>query len=206
MEFYYQDNGVVVRVLGIMGSPRLEGNSDILLDKALSGAEDNGAVIEKIILCEYRISGCIECNDCYESGSCTIGDDMEQIYNAFERTDRIILASPMFFMGVTAQTKAVIDRCQCYWALKYVLKQKFPRPEKSPGRYGTFIGVGGTRGKNLFDGTLLTLKYFFDAIDAVPVESLYVLVRGEDDKGHVRQNEEALQSAYNAGKILAQMT
>ncbi|MHB8792363.1 MAG: flavodoxin family protein [Thermoleophilia bacterium] len=192
-----------IQVLGILGSPRPGGNTDLLLDKALSGAGDAGADVEKISLCNLSISGCIECNDCYESGSCTIGDDMDQVYSAIERADRIILASPMFFMGVTSQAKAVIDRCQCYWALKYVLKETFPRPDSAPQRYGSFIGVGGTKGERLFDGTMLTLKYFFDAIDAKPVEELYVLVRGVDAVGDVLEHKSELTAAYESGKALA---
>lgn len=195
----------MVKVLGILGSPRRGGNTDLLLDRALAGAKEAGAKIEKIVLCDYQISGCIECNDCYESGSCTIGDEMDLVYTAIETADRIILASPMFFMGVTAQTKAVIDRCQCYWALKYILKEKFPRPDNAPARYGTFIGVGGTKGQNLFDGTILTLKYFFDAIDTRPLEDLYVLVRSVDASGDVLEHEDALRSAYESGKALAQI-
>lgn len=195
----------MVKVLGILGSPRRGGNTDLLLDRALAGAKEAGAKIEKIVLCDYQISGCIECNDCYESGSCTIGDEMDLVYTAIETADRIILASPMFFMGVTAQTKAVIDRCQCYWALKYILKEKFPRPDNAPARYGTFIGVGGTKGQNLFDGTILTLKYFFDSIDTRPLEDLYVLVRSVDASGDVLEHEDALRSAYESGKALAQI-
>ncbi|MHB9111427.1 MAG: flavodoxin family protein [Thermoleophilia bacterium] len=194
---------MIVSVLGILGSPRPGGNTDILLDRALAGAGDAGAEIEKIALCDLSISGCIECNDCYESGSCTIGDDMDQVYDAFERADRIILASPMFFMGVTSQAKAVIDRCQCYWALKHVLREKFPHPDNAPLRYGSFIGVGGTKGEKLFDGTMLTLKYFFDAIDVKPVEELYVLVRGVDAAGDILKHNEELAAAYESGKALA---
>lgn len=193
----------MVMVLGILGSPRAGGNTDILLDKALAGARDAGADVEKISLCDLDIAGCLECNDCYESGTCTIGDDMDRVYDALERSDRIILASPMFFMGVTAQAKAVIDRCQCYWALKYILKEEFPRPKDAPLRYGSFIGVGGTRGEKLFDGTMLTLKYFFDAIAARPAEDLYVLVRGVDASGDVLGREAELQAAYDSGKAIA---
>lgn len=192
----------MVRVLGILGSPRTGGNTDILLDRALAGAGDAGAEVEKISLCDLDISGCLECNDCYETGSCTIGDDMNRVYEALERADRIILASPMFFMGVTAQAKAVIDRCQCYWALKYILKEEFPRARNAPLRYGSFIGVGGTKGERLFDGTILTLKYFFDAIAARPAEDLYVLVRGVDAAGDVLEHEAELQAAYESGNAL----
>jgi multimeric flavodoxin WrbA len=128
---------------------------------------------------------------------------MDQVYEALERADRIILASPMFFMGVTAQAKAVIDRCQCYWALKYILKEKFPRADNAPIRYGTFIGVGGTSGERLFDGTMLTLKYFFDAIATRPAEELYVLVRGVDAAGDVLKHEDDMAAAYDSGRALA---
>jgi len=193
-----------MKVLGILGSPRSGGNTDSLLDRALDGAMAAGADVEKISLSDYSFSGCIECNDCYETGSCTIGDDLDEIYEALERADRIIVASPMFFMGVTAQAKALIDRSQCYWALKYILKEKFPHPSV-PVRYGMFIGVGGTTGERLFDGTMLTLKYFFDAIDAKPAEGLYVLVRGVDGKGDVLKHEEELDRAYESGRKLAQL-
>ena len=192
-----------MKVIGFLGSPRRGGNTEILLDRALMGAAETGAEVEKIPLCEYDISGCIECNDCMETGFCTIGDDMDGIYEAIERADRIIFASPMFFMGVPAQAKAVIDRCQCYWAQKYVLKQEFPRQPGLPERYGSFIGVGGTRGSNLFDGTILTLKYFYDAISVTPREELYVLVRGIDEKGAAKNSEEALAQAFESGRKLA---
>lgn len=191
-------------VIGLSGSPRRSGNTETLLDRALAGAEAAGASTEKIVLCDYQISGCIECNDCFESGICTIGDEMDSIYGAIERADRIIIASPIFFMGLTSQMKAVIDRCQCYWALKYVLKESFPREADAPEREGSFIGVGGTRGENLFEGALKTLKYFFDAISTRPREDLYVMVRGIDDKGEIETREDALQEAYESGRALAE--
>ncbi|MHB1361526.1 MAG: flavodoxin family protein [Thermoleophilia bacterium] len=191
-------------VIGVSGSPRRDGNTETLLDRALAGAEAAGANVEKFVLCDYEISGCIECNDCFESGTCTIGDDMDAIYEAIERADRIVIASPIFFMGLTSQMKAIIDRCQCYWALKYILKEKFPREENAPSRQGSFIGVGGTHGENLFDGAMKTLKYFFDAIEAKPQEDLYVLVRGVDDKGEIEARKDALEDAFESGRKLAE--
>ena len=192
-----------MKVIGILGSPRRGGNTEVLLDRALAGALEAGADTEKLALCDYDFSGCNECNDCMDTGFCTIVDEMDVIYEAIERADRVIFASPMFFMGVPAHAKAAIDRCQCYWALKYVLKQKFPRQPGSPARYGSFIGVGGTKGSNLFDGSILTLKYFFDAISVTPREELYVLVRGMDEKGAVETREEELLTAQASGMRLA---
>lgn len=194
-----------MKVVGILGSPRRDGNTEILLDRALAGAASAGAETEKVLLSDSVISGCIECNDCFETGACSIDDDMDRIYQELERADRIIIASPMFFMGLTSLIKAVIDRCQCYWALQHVLKEEFPRPEGSPHRYGLFIGTGGTKGLKLFDGTILTLKYFFEALAVTPREELYVLVRGVDDKGEVLSRDDALSSAFDSGKKLSEL-
>jgi multimeric flavodoxin WrbA len=195
----------MTKVLGLLGSPRDGGNTDMLLDQALAGAADAGAETTKLKLGELRISGCIECNDCYAAGECSTDDDMSLVYEAIEAADRFIIASPIFFMGLPAQLKAAIDRCQRYWALKYVLKEDFPRRPGAMKRYGSYIGVGGTRGKTLFDGTILTLKYFFDAIAVTPVEDSYLLVRGIDEKGEIADSADSIEGAYKLGALLATM-
>ena len=192
-------------LLGISGSPRQGGNSETLLDRALEGAAAGGAKIEKIRLAALNISGCTECNDCYETGQCSTADDMDRVYRSLERSDRILLASPIFFMSLPAQAKAMIDRTQRYWAMKYVLKKPFPHPEGAPARYGAFIGVGATGGQRLFDGVKLTLKYFFDAIAVEPREDLYLLVRGVDAKGEIASREAELKAAFDLGKKLAEL-
>lgn len=195
----------MVNVLGIHGSPRKGGNSEALLDESLNGAADSGAKIKKIRVAELKLSGCTECSDCYASGECSTADDMDGVYRGLEWADRVIFASPIFFMGFPSQAKALIDRCQRYWAMKYILKKEFPRPQGAPARYGIFIGVGATRGKRLFDGVSLTIKYFFDAISVTPVEDLYVLVRGVDEKGEILTKSDVLEAAYGSGKKLAEM-
>lgn len=192
----------MTKVLGMLGSPRQGGNTEILLDEALAAAESAGAVILKINLSELEFSGCTECEDCYATGECSIDDDMETVYDAIESADRILLASPIFFMGLPAQAKAMIDRTQCYWAIKYMLREAFPATVTG-GRYGAFIGIGATRGERLFDGTILTLKYFFDAIAATPLTDQYVLVRGVDEKGEVNTRPDAIRAAAELGHILA---
>lgn len=191
-----------MRILGISGSPREGGNTETLLDEALEGARQAGAEIDKLEVGKLTYGGCIECNDCFETGECTIVDDMALVYDAIEAADRIIVASPIFFMGIPSQLKAIIDRCQQYWALKYVLNQPFPRPDGAPERYAVFIGVGATKGDRLFDGTVQTLKYFFDAIEAKPLVEQYLLVRGVDDKGEIASNADSLSAARELGASL----
>lgn len=177
----------------------------MLLEEALAGALEAGAEIEKISLGRLQFSGCNECNDCQATGECSLVDDMSLVYAALESADRLIIASPIFFMGLPSQLKAVIDRCQQYWSLKYVLHEEFPREKDAPTRYGTFIGVGATTGEKLFEGTILTLKYFFDAISVKPLTDSYLLVRGVDEKGEMSEHPDAIAAARNLGRRLVDL-
>ncbi len=181
-----------------MGSPRIKGNTDLLLDEALSGAEMQGAEVEKIVVDRLKISPCREYYGCLRDGNCVIRDDMDGIYPTLLDTDIVIVASPTFFYGLSAQLKALIDRCQAIWARKYVLKQELP----GKGRKGAFIGVAATQGKQLFDGSVLTIKYFLQTIGVEYTEAL--LIRGVDQKGEIKEHPTALSDARELGKRLAQ--
>ena len=102
-------------ILGIAASPRRGGNSEILLDEALRGAQSVGANVEKKVLQDMRIAPCQECYNCHSKGECIIKDDMAVLSSGFRLCDHIILASPIFFYGVSAQAKGMIDRCQSFW-------------------------------------------------------------------------------------------
>ena len=189
---------VRLKVLGIMGSPRMQGNTDLLVDEALRGAQSRGADVEKLVVDKLKICGCREIYACLKDGNCAIKDDMDNIYPKLLNADRIIVASPMFFYGLTSQVKALIDRCQALWVREYVLKQK---PTDST-RKGAFIAVGATRGEKLFEGSVLTVKYFFKAIGVRYVDEL--LIRGVDKEGEIKQHPTALSDAYELGRRLAE--
>jgi multimeric flavodoxin WrbA len=186
-----------LKVLAILGSPRRGGNTEILLDEALRGASNHGGLCEKVVLRDLKITPCLEIYKCAEDGICAIKDDMQTLFPKIAQTERLIIASPIFFYSVSALAKAMIDRCQSLWVKKYVL-----RLPVSPiaHRKGAFISVAATRGKKLFDGARLTIRYFFDAIDVTYSNEL--LVRGTDDKGEVRKQSEALEAAYELGRRL----
>jgi multimeric flavodoxin WrbA len=186
-----------LRILGIMGSPRIKGNTDLLLDEALKGAQSQGAYVEKIIVDELEIAPCHENYGCIEDGNCVIRDDMDSIYPKLLEADVVIVASPIFFYGLTSQVKALIDRCQALWARKYVLKQNPP----DTGRKGAFISIGATKGKKLFDGSILTVKYFFQAIGVEYGEEL--LVPGVDKQGEIMEHSTALTDAFELGSRIA---
>jgi protein-tyrosine-phosphatase len=110
-----------------------------------------------------KITPCQECGTCEKKGFCPVDDDMQAMYPLFRQADLIVMATPIFFYGPTAQMKAVIDRSQALWSRKYALGLEDPGRK---WRQGFLLAVGATRGKNLFEGTILTAKYFFDAVGA----------------------------------------
>jgi len=182
-----------------MGSPRIKGNTDLLLDEALRGAQSQGAEVEKLIVDKLNIAPCREYYRCLKDGNCAIRDDMDDIYPKLLDVDRVIVASPIFFYGLTSQVKALIDRSQAIWARKYILKQNLP----DSGRKGAFIAVGATRGKKLFDGSILTVKYFFKTIGVEYADDL--LIPGVDKKGEIKEHPTALSDAFELGRKLAQI-
>ncbi len=186
-----------MRILAIMGSPRIKGNTDLLLNEAMNGAESQGAVVEKLLVGNVIVAPCKEDNHCLKDGICSIRDDMDDIYPKLLEADGIMIASPMFFYGVTSQLKAIIDRCQALWARKYVLK--LPMPDYD--RRGVLIAVGATSGEKLFDGSILTVKYFFQAIGVRYADEL--LIRGVDKMGDINEHPTALSDAFELGSRLA---
>jgi multimeric flavodoxin WrbA len=189
--------GSNMKVLGIMGSPRRQSNTEILLDRALEGAREAGAEVEKVLVSKLKISPCLEIYACRKDGNCAIKDDMQSLYQKLLEADHVILASPMFFYGVTSQTKAVVDRCQALWVRKHVLGMG---KEDKRERRGVFISVGATRGTKLFDGAVLTVKYFFDAIGVKYSGDL--LVKGIDNEAQIREHPTALEDAFRLGQEL----
>jgi len=192
-------NPYKLKVLGIAGSPRREGNTDHLLHQVIAGASSQGAKTKTVILSELNISPCRHCDGCIKTGKCVIDDDMQWLHTDLRETDRIVLASPVFFMGVTAQTKAMIDRCQALWVIKYVLKLPVAI---NPGgeRKGIFVSVGGTRLHNLFQPAIATVKSWFIALD-INYDG-EVVFSGIDEKDAILMHPTALKDAFVAGQEL----
>lgn len=150
-------------VLGLQGSPRMHGNTSFLCSVLLDEAEKRGVRTKRIDAARVAISGCVACGTCEKEGFCPVDDDMQSTYPLLKEADLIVLATPVFFYGATAQLKSLIDRCQAFWARRYVHGLVDP---KCSSRQGVLVSVGATRGKNLFDGIVLTAQYFFDAVGA----------------------------------------
>lgn len=150
-------------VLAFAASPRRGGNTDTLLEHVIAGARAEGANVEHIVLAQYRIAPCIECNGCWKEGLCVVQDDFQRLYPKLELAERIILATPMFFGHVSAQAKSLIDRCQCFYARKYIVRRPMP-PVPHPRRGYLVAAAGHPRIK--FDCMGLTMRVWMDALDA----------------------------------------
>ena len=143
------------------------------------------------------MSPCLEIYGCLKTGRCAIKDDFQSLYDKLLSAKGLMLASPIFFYTVSAHTKILMDRCQSLWVKKYWI-DKIQEGEPAPTRLGLFISVGATKGKRLFDGTLLTIRYFFEVLDMKLWRAL--LYRGLDFKGDVLKHPDYLKEAYEAGR------
>jgi protein-tyrosine-phosphatase/putative NADPH-quinone reductase len=186
-----------VFVLGLQGSPRTKGNTTILLSTFLTEAERLGARTQHLDVARKNISPCQECGTCDKDGFCPIDDDMQQIYPLLRQADVIVMATPIFFYGPTAQMKALIDRSQALWARRYVHKLVDPGRK---WRRGFLLSLGATKGKNLFEGVSLTAKYFFDAVGASFDGSL--TYRRIEKAGEITTHPTALSDAKERAKSL----
>lgn len=192
----------MVEIIAIYGSPRRNGNSATLLKQAVAGARQEGAHVEEVFLRDYKISPCLEIYNCIKTGECAIRDDFPEILAKVESSVGIMLASPIFFYSVSAHTKIFMDRCQSLWVRKYWIEDQV-FGEAPETRKGLFISVGATSGKKLFDGAILTVKYFFDVLNAGLWKT--ILCRGVDRKGEIEKRDDYLQEAFEGGRELAKV-
>ncbi len=184
-------------VLVFLGSPRKKGNSEILAMSLLEGVRQAGGSPEIIRLCDLKISPCISCGGCNKTGRCVVEDDMIPLYEKIITIDKIIVVSPIFFYGITAQTKAFIDRTQALWNRKRLLQKKGEWVD-NPKRQGFFVSVAATKGAKIFDGAILTMKYGFDAMGMQYGGDF--LVTGPDKRGDIATYKQKLAEAREAGK------
>ena len=188
-----------MHILIILGSPRKNGNSETLAQAVAGGIlQHPHATLEFIRLNDLHISPCQGCGGCNKTSTCVIDDDMTPLYEKVDACDHLILVSPIYFYGLSAQCKIFIDRFQARWARKYLAGVRFRIDEQ---RKGYLLATAATEGKKVFDGALLTARTFLDAIDLELGNSL--LIRGVDQRGAVKERSEILEQATAFGKEIA---
>jgi multimeric flavodoxin WrbA len=188
-----------MKTIAFLGSPRKDGNTELLLSEIIKGVEANGGSVRTFNLNLMKIRPCQDCGGCEKTGECILDDEMKDIYPEIRTADRIILASPIFFFGLSAQSKILVDRCQSFWCEKYLLKKTI---EGGPfGRKGLLVLVGGMKKEIGVECGNASAKAFFRTISVK--EHSVISFLGVDAKGAIRDHPTALREAYEAGNKLA---
>lgn len=187
-----------MKILGICGSPREGGNSDLLLDECLKGAEEKGALIEKIYLEKLNISPCSEKEyfKADDRGYSPVKDDMERIFNSVENSQIIVVSSPIFFGSISAQLKMMIDRFQSVWVAKNIMKINVFNEQKN----AAFLCVSAANRGVFFDNANFIVRHFFATIGAECNDNLFV--PGVEEKGAVSAHGDIMEKARKIGEKL----
>ena len=193
----------MMKTVAFNGSPRPTGNTTHLLDSFIAGAKKHHAEAELLHPQKMNLEYCTGCLRCNMLRRCSISDDdWPELSSKILDADRLIFATPVFFMTVCAQAKALIDRCQCLWVRKYVLKK--PLFTEQRDRRAMVIAVGGSRSKDMFHSIRLTMKYYLDALEMQYAANLFV--NQVDELGKIKQHQPALEQAYRLGRELITST
>jgi multimeric flavodoxin WrbA len=184
-------------VVAVAGSPRRGGNTDLLLEAAVRGAQEEGALVEWVRPNLMQFVACQHCGGCATTGRCVIPDEMQPVYDLIERMDGMILASPIYFGSVTAQVKALIDRAQALWARKYLLHQ--PLSADGKPRPILFLSVLGGHARGQIEGTRRVVEAFAATWDGPYEELIFPEI---DVAGEIADHWTALPQAHAAGQEL----
>jgi multimeric flavodoxin WrbA len=189
-----------VKVLAFAGSPRRGGNSETLLDWVLAAmAKEADVTVEKIPLTTADINPCKGCNACQKLNRCVQRDGMDIVHDKIVAADIIILAAPIFCMGIAAQAKMLIDRAQVFTSRKYVLKLPVVPVERKGKRLGIFLSTAGQDWSYVFDAAIPSVKCFFNVIEVKDRDVSYLMVNHVDEKGAILDHPSAKGDAEKLG-------
>jgi multimeric flavodoxin WrbA len=191
-----------MKIWGFVGSPKKNGNVDLLVSQVLNGARSRESETRKIYLNDLHIRPCQSCGVDPSPKHCLIDDDMKEIYSALDSCDGIVLGSPVYFDTVSAQTKLIIDRCNCLmpyveqtdgtWGFKRRIKKR---------KKGVFIAVTGIDQE--LDAILTTVKGFFNWANIELNKTIFYHHDG-NELGSVKDNEKIMDQAFEAGVQIAE--
>ena len=196
--YFIEDGGSLVKIIGVIGSPRTGSNTEILIIKALESAEEVGAETDLINLGSAEIEPCIACEICKSTGECAIYDDMQDITQKLGEADGLILGSPVYFGNVTSQMKIFMDRSR-------PLRIDFKLKDKVAGA----ISVGASRNGGQ-ETTISAMHEFLLIHDAIIVGDGAPLAHyGGTGMGGVvgdtKQDEHGIMTSINLGKRVAEL-
>jgi multimeric flavodoxin WrbA len=193
--------GVAVKACGLVGSPRKGGNVDLLVSEVLKGMSSQGVETRKVYLNDLVIRPCQSCGVDPSPRFCVFDDDMSVVYGVLESCDVVVLGSPVYFDSVSAQTKLVIDRCNCL--MPYVRQADgsfdFVRRVKMRKK-GVFVAVAGPDQE--FETILKTVNGFFNWAN-VELSETVLYVNDSNELGGVGNNKDQMNRAFMVGRQIA---
>lgn len=174
------------KVLILSGSPRKGGNSDLLCDAFMKGAQESGNQVEKVFIRSKKIAPCNACYFCKQSGGqCAIKDDMAEILDKIQAADVIVMASPVYFYSIDSQMKAVIDRSVARWT--NIRNKEF-----------YYIMTAAEDSSDVMDCTLECFRGFARCLDGAR-EMGVIWGKGVYEAGAIKEMP-VMQEAYEMGK------
>ena len=188
------------KILLVMGSPRKEGNSATLAKKVVAGAEATGAEVESFYLHGMNIKPCTACDTCREEEvkDCVIEDDMQTLYPKLRKADALVIASPIYWFTISAQTKLFMDR---WYALGGPQEEYAAFAGKRIGIVLTYADVDP-----FVSGAVNALRTFQDAFNYVGGEIVGMIYGSASEAGEIENNRDLMEEAYELGKKLCSGT
>jgi multimeric flavodoxin WrbA len=191
------------KIIALLGSPLLEGNTARLLDEAIRGAEEAGCEVEKLEVAHMDVLPCMEFFQCKGSETCLIQDEMEGIFARFREMDGLIIATPVMTMGIPGRLKSFMDRFQVFYMAKYHRGRSFISPERRKKRKMLFISIAGMNIPNVFEGVKMTARAFGEIIDCPYWDE--VLRNDMDTIQDITTRPEVMEAAYRKGYELGKL-
>jgi multimeric flavodoxin WrbA len=184
---------MVRHILGIVGSPRRNGNTHILVSNIVAGAQAEGAVGDVLFLDDFDIQECNGCHACWEGKACSKNDDMNGIYPQISASDGIVFGTPVYWYGPTALMKGFIDRFVYF---------------NSPGNRERIRGKSAVVAVPFEDEDPATadllVAFFEKSLRYLDMNLIgTILVPGVTRKGEINEKKDRLEEAYNLGRRLA---
>ncbi len=186
-------------ILALSASPRRGGNTEELVFSFLEGARKEGKETEFIRLNDLKFRPCQACDRCAPTGRCVVQDDMQLLYPKVAACEGLVLATPVFFGTLSAQLKMFIDRFQCWWHAKYILKTPFISADEKKPAY--FICVGALKKKEYVENAIYVTNIYFTITNMQSKGNLYF--RGYDKAGSIKEDPQNLQQAFDEGSRFA---
>jgi len=187
-------------IVALLGSP-LKRNTSLLLENAISGAEEAGATVLLYHVPYLKFSSCLGIFFCKQYPSCRIEDEVTSLLPILASANGFIIATPVMTMGVPGALKSFIDRCQPFFFAKYTRKEPMVSAELRKSRKTLVLATSGMNRPDNFDGLMQVIHAYCDIIDAPVSDSLFV--RDMDTILDLQTRPDLCQQAYEKGAKLA---